>query len=427
MKFSCTEYEFAMEMDAKDELSSFRELFVINDPGLIYLDGNSLGRLPVKTAGLIKETVENEWGNRLIRGWNEGWIDLSKRTGAKIARLVGAREDEILVTDTTSVNLFKLAAAALSAQSGRDKIVSDVFNFPSDLYVLQGLKDLFGRNYNVKRIPTKDNTTIAKKDVNRIIDEETAIVCLSHVAFKSAFMYDMAGITETAHSEGALMLWDLCHSAGAVHVDLNGCNVDLAVGCTYKYLNSGPGAPAFLYVRRDLQEKLIQPIWGWFASRDPFEFNSDFNPAEGISRFGTGTPPVISMKAVEPAVDMILEAGINRIRKKSVKQTEYLIYLTEQKLSQYGFRLGSPRKAELRGSHISLQHEKSYSICRALIESPSPAVKVIPDFRTPDNIRLAAAPLYTTYAEIHRAVQRIQAVVEGKIYEKYSCGKLPVT
>ena len=260
-----------------------------------------------------------------------------------------------------------------------------------------------------------------------LTDEDTALVSLTHVAFKSAFMYDMAKVTEMAHHAGALVLWDLSHSIGAVPLDLGGCNVDLAVGCTYKYLNGGPGSPAFLYVRRDLQEQLSQPMWGWFAAADPFAFDLEFKPAQDISRYRVGTPPMLSMKAVEPAVDLLLEVGIERLRAKSLQQTAYLIFLADQWLQPLGFTLGSPRQGGMRGSHVSLRHPEAYRINRALIESPAPAVKVIPDFRTPDNIRLGIAPLYTTFTEIHRALDRMRVIVEDKIYEQYSSERLAVT
>ncbi len=253
------------------------------------------------------------------------------------------------------------------------------------------------------------------------------MVCLTHVTFKSAFMYDMARVTELAHAVGALTLWDLSHSVGAVPVDLNSCNVDLAVGCTYKYLNGGPGSPAFLYVRRDLQKQLSQPMWGWFSAKDPFSFELDFTPASDISRYRVGTAPMLSMKALEPSIDILLEAGMNRLRDKSVRQTEYLIFLADQWLIPLGFTLGSPRQPEIRGSHVSLRHPESYRINRALIESPPPATRVIPDFRAPDNIRLGITPLYTTFAEIHQALDRMRTIVEGKIYEAYSDERLMVT
>jgi kynureninase len=375
----------------------------------------------------MRNAIEDEWGKRLIRVWNDGWINTPTELGAKIAGLVGAQADEILVTEATSINLFKLTLAALRARPNRTRIVSDVLNFPSDLYILQGIVDLLGKKHRLTLIPTQDSITISPKAVDAAIEEQTALVCLTHVAFKSAFMYDMARVTEQAHAAGALTLWDLSHSVGAVPVDLNSCNVDLAVGCTYKYLNGGPGSPAFLYVRRDLQKQLSQPMWGWFAAKDPFSFELDFTPASDISRYRVGTAPMLSMKALEPSIDILLEAGMNGLRDKSVRQTEYLIFLADQWLIPLGFTLGSPRQPEIRGSHVSLRHPESYRINRALIESPPPAIRVIPDFRAPDNIRLGITPLYTTFAEIHQALDRMRTILEGKIYEAYSDERLIVT
>ena len=427
MDFANTHISLARDLDGRDALSSFREEFVIEDPDVIYLDGNSLGRLPRRSIPVLRSAVEKEWGERLIRAWNDGWVNIPTQLGAKIARLVGAKPNEIVVTDATSVNLFKLAIAALQAHPDRTEIVSDVFNFPSDLYILQGVIALLGKKHHLKLIPSDDNISISSEAIKRTIDKSTSLVCLTHVAFKSGFMYDMAQVTETVHRAGGLMLWDLCHSAGAVTVDLNGCTVDLAVGCTYKYLNGGPGSPAFLYVREDLQEQLNQPIWGWFAAENPFAFELDFNPSSDISRYRVGTPPMISMRAVEPALDIVLEAGMDRIRAKSVKQTEYLMFLADQWLTPLGFSLATPRKAEQRGSHVSLRHPEAYRINRAMIESPPPAVKVIPDFRAPDFVRLGIAPLYTTFEEIHQALDRMRAIVKERIYEEYPQDRLAVT
>ena len=422
-----TDISLARELDAQDELASFRDEFVIDDPNLIYLDGNSLGRLPKRTVNVMRNTIEQEWGKRLIRAWNDGWIDTPTELGAKIAKLVGAHADEILVTEATSINLFKLAVAALQARPNRAGVVSDVLNFPSDLYILQGIINLLGKNHYLKLISSADGITIAPDAVDAAIDNDTALVSLTHVAFKSAYMYNMARVTKKAHEVGALMLWDLSHSVGSVPVDLNGCNVDLAVGCTYKYLNGGPGSPAFLYMRRDLQVQLSQPMWGWFATENPFAFELDFTPASDISRYRVGTPPMISMRALEPAVDILLDATMERLRAKSIKQTEYLIFLADQWLTPLGFTLGTPRQAEIRGSHVSLRHPESYRISRALIESPPPAVQVIPDFREPDNIRLGITPLYTTFTEIHQSLNRMRTIVEEKIYERYSIERLSVT
>jgi kynureninase len=422
-----TSEEHAEELDRLDELAGFRSRFIITDDNLIYLDGNSLGRLPIESAQKMQVVVQNEWGHRLIRAWNDGWIAYSMQLGAKIASLIGAKPDEVLVADSTSINLFKLAIAVLQQNPDRRKIVSDSFNFPTDLYILQGVIDLLGKKHTLQLVKSPDGISIPIEAVDKAIDNQTGLVCLTHVAFKSAYMYDMQRITDLAHQAGAFMLWDLSHSTGAVPLDLNACGVDLAVGCTYKYLNGGPGAPAYLYIRRDLQDKLRTPLWGWFAARDKFAFDLEFTPAEGIAGFQAGTPPILSMKAIETGVDLILEAGINRIRNKSVLQSEYLIYLAEQWLYPLGFKPGSPADAAQRGSHVSLQHPEGYRINRALIEAPDGGVKVIPDFRAPNNIRLGIAPLYTRFVDINRAMARIKEILENEIYQRYSTDHLSVT
>jgi kynureninase len=414
--------EYARALDADDDLGPFRERFVITDPELIYLDGNSLGRLPRASAARAREVVESEWGDRLIRGWNDGWIELPRRVGAKIARVLGAREDEVLVADSTSVCLFKLAVAALRARPGRRRIVTDDLNFPSDVYVLgSALEAAGGGRLEIVRSP--DGIAVSPAQLAAAIDGDTALVALSHTAFKSAFVHDMATVTDLAHERGALMLWDLSHSVGAVPVALNEARVDLAVGCTYKYLNGGPGAPAFLYVRRDLQEELRNPIAGWMGQRDPFTFALEYAPEAGLRRFLTGTPPILSLAAAEPGVDLVLEAGIDRIREKSLRQTEYLMALWEALLAPLGFRLGSPREGARRGSHVSLSHPEGYRINRALIER----MRVIPDFRAPDTIRFGASPLYTSYEELYRGVEALRQVVQERHYEAYPPERSGVT
>lgn len=419
--------EMAHHLDEQDELAHFRDEFVIEDPSTLYLDGNSLGRLPRRTVAVLQQSIHHEWGDRLIRSWNEGWFGLPRRLGAKIARLVGTTPENIVVSDATSVNLFKLATAALRLRPGRTKIISDVFNFPSDLYILQGVIDLLGNRHHLELIPSADGIHIRIEDVQAAIDQDTALVCLTHVAFKSAFMYNMAQVTEIAHQAGALMLWDLSHSAGAVPVDLGGCEADLALGCSYKYLNGGPGAPAFLYVRPDLQPIINSPMWGWFGDQRPFSFELDYVSAQDISRFLVGTPPVLSMRAIEPGLDLILEAGMDRLRLKSIRQTEFLISLARQRLFSLGFSLGSPSETSQRGSHVSLRHAEGYRICRAMIEADPPAMRVIPDFRTPDNIRLGITPLYTNYREIYLAVERIQEIIENREYTQFPLERQAVT
>ena len=428
MKFNADQAS-AKEMDLQDPIAGFREKFVVSDPDLIYLDGNSLGRLPESTLPHLEHAAKHQWGDQLIRSWNQGWFRKPQALGARLAELIGAEEDEVLICDTTCINLFKLTIAALRSKPNRKKIVSDELNFPSDLYVFQGAADLLGDDRSLEVIQSTDSIKINYSDLKQAVGVDTALLALTHVAFKSAFMYDMEKTTRIAHQAGALMLWDLSHSVGAVPVDLNSCGADLAVGCTYKYLNGGPGSPAFLYVRKELQEELIPAIWGWFGTKDPFEFNLDYETGEGISRFLVSTPHMLSMLALEPALDIMLEAGIDRLREKSITQTEYLIFLFEERLKELGFKLGSPRDAGQRGSHVSLRHPEAYRICQALI-SPLPdenAPTVIPDFRSPDNIRLGIAPLYTRYQDIYRALERLGQIVQEKIYLKYPEERSAVT
>jgi kynureninase len=419
----------ALELDQVDPLADFRNSFVIDDPDLIYLDGNSLGRLPKDSVPHLQNLIENKWGKDLIDGWNKGWYEMPTRLGGRIAQLIGAEEDEVVVCDSTSVNLYKLAAAALKYQEGRKILVSDEFNFPTDLYVFQGIIETLDAGHQLKLIRSDDSITIPDEGVKAAITQDTALVALTQVAFKSAYMYDISHITSLAHDEGSLVLWDLSHSAGAVPLKLNEWDVDLAVGCTYKYLNGGPGSPAFLYVRRDLQKKLFPPIWGWFADKSPFAFNLDFTPADGINRYQISTPPILSLAGIEPALEILLEAGLERLREKSIQQTEYLISLAEIDLLPLGYSLGSPRDSARRGSHVSLRHPEAYRICRALID-PRPedtTLRIIPDFRAPDNIRLGIAPLYTSFRDIYRAMDRLKTILEKEIYQDYSKTQLAVT
>ncbi len=406
-----------------DELAAFRQKFVITDPHLIYLDGNSLGRLPQATVLRLQQVVYEEWGGELIRGWNTGWFDAPKRIGDKLGMLLGASPGQVLATDSTSVNLFKLSMAALAKHPGRTKIVSDELNFPSDLYILQSCIALLGNRHTLHLVRSPDGIHVDQNELAAAIDENTALVSLSHVTFKSGFMYQGAAVTEIAHKAGAYMLWDVCHSVGVAPVELEAWGADLAVGCTYKYLNGGPGAPAFLYVRHDLQDELISPIWGWFANRAPFAFELDFAPASGITHYLAGSPPILSMLAMEASLDLVLEAGIERIRKKSIAQTSYLIDLFDQRLAPLGFSLGTPRDPAQRGSHVSIRHPEGYRINRALIEE----MALIPDFRAPDNIRLGIAPLYTSFEEIDEAVERICQVVKQQRYLHYSSQRQAVT
>lgn len=418
---------YAKELDEKDILKDFRSRFFIADEYTIYLDGNSLGRLPNRTKDLIYEVVEKQWGADLIESWNKTWYLKSAELGDKIAKIIGASEGEVIVSDNTSTNLYKIVHAALKFQKGRTQIVSDVFNFPTDLYILQGVLKEYGKDYELILANSKDEISIDLEDLKAKITKKTALVVLSLVAFKSSFLYDAAEITQWAHKKGALVLWDLSHAAGAIPVNLNETNADLAVGCTYKYLNGGPGSPAFLYIRKYLQRKLFSPIQGWFGTEKPFEFDLNYSPAKGIQRFLSGTPPVINQMAVEPGLDLILDAGMINIYKKSIQLSEYFISLVNEILHDFGFEIGSPIDSKSRGSHISLKHPEAFRICQALIHPKKSNIKVIPDFREPDNIRFGFTPLYTNFVEIWMTVYRIQDIIQNKEFNKYSKKRKGVT
>jgi kynureninase len=423
MNFSSSP-DFASQLDQQDSLASYRDQFVTSDPDLIYLDGNSLGRLPKSVIERMKEVVEEEWGAELIRGWNKGWWDSPSRIGDKIGSLLGAAEGQVVVGDQTSINLFKLATAALTMQPQKKRIITDTFNFPSDLYILQGIVKLLGDQHEIIRIGASDNDiTPDLAALEDAIDGNTALVTLSHVTFKSGYLYNMEHITELAHRKGALVLWDLSHSAGAVLIELDRCDVDFAIGCTYKYINGGPGAPAFLYINKRMQNEVTSPIWGWWGQKNPFEFDLNYQPAPGVQRFLVGTAPMLSTLAMEEALTPLFEAGMDALRRKSILMTEYAAYLTDHVLTPLGFSLGSPRDSARRGSHISIRHEEGYRINRAMIEE----MNVIPDFRAPDNIRLGFAPLYISFTDIWEGFDRIRRVIEEKRYENYPKQKLTVT
>ncbi len=417
-----TDLVYAQQLDAQDQLARYRAAFV-HDDELIYMDGNSLGRLPRATIDRMSAAVEQEWGHDLIRGWHHGWYDAPQRIGDNIGGLLGAGPGQVLACDSTSTNLFKLTLAALALRPDRHRIVSDTLNFPSDLYILQGCIDLLGGRHELALAPASDGMRVDPAALADLIDEQTALVTVSHVAFKSGFLYDMAAVTARAHEVGALVLWDLSHSAGVVPIALDACGADFAVGCCYKYLNGGPGAPAYLYVRRELQEQARSPIWGWFGQRAPFAFGLEYQPAAGIDRFLAGTPPMLSLLAIEPALDMLLEVGIECMREKSSRLTAYAIELYDALLAPAGYTLGTPRVPEQRGAHVSVRHSEGYRINRALIEE----LGVLPDFREPDNIRLGLAPLTTSFTDVWHTVERLRRAVDQQLYLRYPAQRLAVT
>jgi len=410
----------AESLDAADPLGTFRERFACADPSLVYLDGNSLGRLPLATAERIAEVVHREWGAGLIRSWAR-WIDLPARVGDLLGEhLIGAAPGQVLVCDSTTVNLYKLARAALDARPGRDVIVTDDDNFPTDRYVLAGIAA--ERGARLRLIHTDMDAGVTAGTIAGAVTEHTALVSLSHVAYRSGALADMAEITGLVHDRGALMLWDLSHSAGSVPVELDACGVDLAVGCGYKYLNAGPGGPAFLYVNAALTDQLRQPVHGWFSQRDQFAMGDVYDPVPGIGRFQTGTPDVIGIAAVEEGVRLLGEAGIGRLRDKGMRITGYLIGLADAWLAPLGFTVVSPREAERRGSHVCLGHPRAWQICQALIHAG-----VIGDYRTPNRLRLGPVPITTRYADVWDALDATRRITEEKIYEEFSPDPARVT
>ena len=392
-------------LDRADKLAQARAQFVLPD-GLIYLDGNSLGALPRDTPARIAEVARAEWGQDLIKSWNtHGWIDLPTRIGDKIARLIGAAPGEVVVADSTSINVFKALSAALHLNPGRRVILSERDNFPTDLYMAQGLIAQLGGQYELK--------LVSGEEIAGAIDGDTAVVMLTHVNYRTGAMFDMKAITQAAHKAGALMLWDLAHSVGAVPVDLNGANADFAVGCGYKYLNGGPGAPAFVWVPRRHQKNFVQPLSGWLGHAAPFAFEPGYRPAEGIARYICGTPPVLSLAALEIGVDGLLAADMVQLRRKSVALTELFIRLVEEHCAGHGLSLASPRDAARRGSQVCFSHGEGYPIMQALI-----ARGVIGDFRAPDILRFGFAPLYVRFVDVWDAVAILQDVLTSAAWDR---------
>ena len=405
-------HEEAVTLDATDSLAEFRGRFVIGDSELIYFDGNSLGRLPAAAPAIVEDITQRQWGERLIRSWNEGWWEMQLRLGDQLAPLIGAGAGDVIVSDSTSVNLYKLTMAGIDARPDRSVIVTDDLNFPTDVYILAGIAKHTDRTL---QIVESDGTNGPIDSLVEAIDHNTALVSLSHTVFKSGYTYDLTEITRVAHEAGAMVLWDCSHSVGVVPIDLAAANVDLAVGCTYKYLNGGPGSPAWLYVRPDLRDQLANPITAWWGHADPFEFGLDFEAISGIRRFHTGTMPILSTATIEAGVADVLDAGINQIRQKSVQLSEYLIRQIDEHLVPLGFGVASPLDPTIRGSHVSISHQDAWPITRALVELAS----VVPDFRTPDNLRFALAPLYNSFIEVHTAVQRLRQIVESNSHIEF--------
>jgi kynureninase len=395
--------EPASQLDAADPLARFRSMFVAaDDPSVVaYLDGNSLGRPLTVTGERLAAFVTGEWGHGLIRSWDESWMAEPVTVGDRLADIaLGAAPGQVIVADSTTVLLYKLIRAGVGARPGRDEVVIDVANFPTDRFIVDGIAAELG--LSVRYLTPPHAAGVRPADVAAAIGERTALVVLSHVAYRSGFLADMAAITRAAHEAGALILWDLCHSAGVLPIELDACDVDLAVGCTYKYLNGGPGSPAFCYVATRWQEELRQPVWGWMGASDPFAMAAEYRPAKGIRKFISGTPPVLAMQPLKDMLELIAEAGLAEVRRKSVALTSRAIALADEVLAPLGAVLASPRDAADRGSHVTVDHPRFAEVTAALWKSG-----VIPDFRPPDGIRIGLSPLSTSFAELDRGIEAI--------------------
>jgi len=408
-----------LELDLRDPLAEFRQAFVLPD-GVIYLDGNSLGALPAATGARVRQVVDKEWGQGLIGSWNDaGWIDAPRRVGGRIARLIGAADDEVICADSTSVNLFKALAAALRLQhmtgADCDVILSERGNFPTDLYIAQAITEMFGGRYRLLTVPGDE--------IAYHIDEGTAVLLLTHVDYRTGRMHDMADLTHRAQLAGALTVWDLAHSAGAVPVDLAGARADFAVGCGYKYLNGGPGAPSFIFVaRRHLQamdaDRFAQPLAGWLGHRAPFDFSPEYEPAAGIDRFCSGTPSILALAALECGVETVLAAGIEPLRSKSLQLAQLFVDLVDQRCAELGQGLVSPRNPVQRGSQVCYAHEHAWPVTQALI-----ARGVIGDYRSGDPgeagiLRFGLAPLYLRFVDVWDAVEALRDVLAARAWER---------
>ena len=412
-----TDREYAIELDKNDPLAHYRNKFVITDPNLCYLDGNSLGRLPHATVKAVSDFLSHEWGNEVVTGWSH-WIDEAQVAGDLLGRAVlGAAAGQVLVCDTTSVNFYQLCVAAIKARPGRKTIITDAANFPTDRYILEGIAEQFDLNLiiiNNENPAIAENELITTEILKPHMSEDVALVTFEVIQYRSGARTDIKSITDLARSYGALVVWDASHAAGAIELNFDKNDVDLAVGCTYKYGNSGPGSPAWLYVNKSIQKDLQVPIQGWFANEDQFGMGPRFEKADGIRGFQIASPSIIGIRGVQVAYSMIEEAGISAIAQKSATGTQMMIDLYDSWLAPLGYSLLTSRNPKERGGHISIGHPDAARICVALRKFAN----VIPDYRTPNSIRLAIAPLPTSYIEVWDGFQRIRDLTETRQYEK---------
>ena len=412
-----TDRAYALELDKNDPLANYRSKFVITDPNLCYLDGNSLGRLPHATVKAVGDYLSQEWGNEVVTGWSH-WIDEAQVAGDLLGRAVlGAGTGQVLVCDTTSVNFYQLCLAAINARPGRKTIITDAANFPTDRYILDGIAKSHGLNLIIidNEDPTvTENELITAELLEKYMTEDVALVTFQVIQYRSGARTDIKSITDLARNYGALVVWDASHAAGAIEVNFDANGVDLAVGCTYKYGNAGPGSPAWLYVNKKIQNELQTPIQGWFANEDQFGMGAEFVKADGIRGFQIASPSIIGIRGVQVSYAMIEEAGINVIASKAAIGTQMMIDLFDEWLASLGYALLTSRNPQERGGHIAIGHPDAARICVALRKFAN----VIPDYRTPNSVRLAISPLATSYVEVWDGLQRIKALTETRQYEK---------
>ena len=415
----------AQKLDKEDVLAGFKNCFE-NNSNEIYLDGNSLGKLPKKTLEILQETIQDQWGKRLIRSWNDTWLDLPLRLAKKYGALLNIKKEEVIIGESTSVRLYQILHALINSKKYTNKLSSDNLNFPTDLYVLEGLVNEFSLG-RVNLINYKQEIIADLNLLKKNIQNHQGIYCLSLVTFKSSFLYPMKDLNLWAEENNSIIVWDLSHAIGAIEIDLKETQTKIALGCSYKFMNGGPGSPAFLFIQKKLQNLLHNPIKGWFGHQNPFNFAPNYHPDSGINRFASGTTQILSMQAMEPGIDITLEAGIKNLRKKSIGLSEFFLSGIKEELIPLGFKIQSPSNSDLRGSHLTISHPASWQICQALIQGELNALKVIPDYRPPNLLRFGITPLYTSYENLFRVLIRIKEIVKTESYKKFEIKKTKVT
>ena len=417
--------QIAIEKDNNDDLKSFKSRFV-NNENEIYLDGNSLGKLPVVTENDLITAVKNEWGQNLISSWNDNWLKMSEKINFKMSKLINSDNDEVLVGESTSVNLYKILYCLLDSNQYKKNLVTDCLNFPSDNYIIEGLKD-YTEKKEITILNYNNNLSCNIDILKKSIQENPGIYCLSLVTYKSSFLYPIKELNEFAKNNKSIIVWDCSHAIGVVDIDVKDSKTKAAIGCTYKFLNSGPGSPSFLYVSKDILNHLQNPIKGWFGHSKPFDFENKYKPADNINKFNAGTPSVLSLIPVNTGLDLVLEAGITNIRNKSIELGEYLIKIINIELNKFDVKITSPIESKSRGSHITIQHKEAWKICKLLIKGDKNRKRIIPDFRPENNIRLGFSPLYVSFIDLYETVIAIKDILGNKEYLKIDDSKPEVT